>query len=223
MFRHGWKFVSLIVVASLIFLWLIKASVMSIYLTDKVGVPVTMRTISMWPKETTMHHFRIDNPPGFKALSALVVKKTTISYQFSSLIGNPSEINEILLDGVDLNIEIRSSKGSDNNWTAIGAQMPKSKKPSKAVIIHKLIIRNMTVETQGKGAKALGVAGKQHFDQMEFNEINSAQGFPTKELVTEIFKNAGLLKYLENFLNPTERIKEALNPFKIFGKEKPAE
>lgn len=220
MFKHGWRLVGLIVVAALVFLWLIKAPIMSIYLTNKIGIPVTARTVSMWPKETTMRYFRIDNPPGFRALSALEVKKTTINYRFGALTSVPSEIDEIILDDAELNIEIRNPKGTDNNWTAIGLEMLKYKSSNRGVIIHKLIIRNLTVETQGRGAKLLGVSGTRHFNQMEFNEINSEQGFPTKELVTAIFQDAGLLKYLENFLNPTERIKGALNPFHIFGQQK---
>ncbi len=80
------------------------------------------------------------------------------------------------------------------------------------------------MNTQGAGAKKLGIQGTQHFDQMEFDEIDSREGFPTKELISRIFQGAGLRKYIENLLNPTQQIKNALEkPFKIFGYQKAPE
>ena len=60
--------------------------------------------------------------------------------------------------------------------------------------------------------------GTQHFDQIELDEINSAEGFPTKELISKIFQKAGIIKYIENLFNPTQQIKSVLNPFRLFGK-----
>jgi uncharacterized protein involved in outer membrane biogenesis len=217
MFRHGWKLVVLIIVAAVLFLWLIKAPIMSSYLTKKMGVQVTVRTISMWPSETTIRHFRIANPYGFQSRTAFDVERTKINYRWGALRSQPSEIDLITLDNVTLNIEILGSP-SNNNWSAIGAQMPENKGAKKEVIIHKLILRNLTVNTSGAGAKKLGIAGTQHFDQMEFDEIDSRNGFPTKELIRRIFQGAGLRQYIENLLNPTEQIKKAIQkPFKLFG------
>jgi hypothetical protein len=222
MARHGWKFVGLILVAALVFLWLIKAPIMSTYLSDKLGINITMRMISMWPKTTTIRYLKIGNPHGFHPRTAFEVEKTQIHYRFGALTSHPSEIDLITLDGVTLNIDIQSVPGTNNNWSALGSQFP-AKKEGRRVIVHKLILRNMNVNTTGKGAKLLGVAGKQHFDQMEFNEIDSSKGFPTKELIGKIFEGAGLRKYIENFLNPTQRIKDTLNPFNIFGQKETPE
>ncbi len=214
--RHGWKLVVLIVIAALVFLWLIKAPIMSTYLTNKMGIPVTVRTISMWPHMTAIRHFRIENPDKYRTRTAFEVDKTTIQYRWGVLIGYPHEIDLIALNHVFLNIYIHNATGSDNNWADIGAGMPETR-DSREVVVHKLVLKNMTVKTEGPGAKLLGVSGTQYFDQMEFDEINSKDGFPTKELIAKIFQGAGLRQYLERFLNPTERIKEALNPFHIFG------
>lgn len=219
MFRHGWKLVALIVVATIVFLWLIKAPIMGRYLSIKLGVPVTVRTISMWPSVTTIRHFRIANPPRYRTNTAFEVDKTKVHYRWDKLTNHPHEIDLITLDDVFLNIYINSS-GQDNNWADIGANMPKER-GSREVIVHKLILRNMTVRTEGPGAKSLGVTGTRHFDSMEFDEINSAEGFPTKELIANIFEGAGLKMFLERFLNPVNTIKDVLNPFRIFG-EAPA-
>lgn len=216
MFRHGWKLVVLICFAAVVFIWLVKASLIAGFISEKIDLPVTMRTISIWPRETNIHDFRIMNPPGYKASTAFKAKFTKIAYNSSKLFGNPVEINAITLDHVYLSIELPKANGSHNNWAAIGSRIPKERH-EKEVIIHKLTLNDITVEIKGAGAKTLGVAGTQHFDQMQFDEINSKDGFPTKELVSQIFGKAGLIRYIEGLFNPTERIKNAINPFNIFG------
>lgn len=206
----------LIVIAAIVFIWLVKAPIMSNYLTKKLGVPVKVRSISMWPNETTISHFRISNPPGYKTRTAFEVDKTRINYRWSALNANPIEIDLITLDDVFLNIHINNDSGKDNNWADIGSGMPKGPR-DREVVVHKLILRNMTVKTEGPGAKKLGVAGTQHFAQMEFNEIDSKDGFPTKELIEKIFQGAGLRLFIERFINPTNQIRKALNPWNIFG------
>ncbi len=220
MWKHGWTLIVLIVIAVLIFLWLVKAPIMSTYLTKKLGIPVTVRTISMWPSTTTIRYFKIANPHGYSPRTALEVKKIKIHYRWGALTSDPRVIDLITLNEMELNIDIQNKSGSNNNWAAIGAQMPTSSRSTREVLIKRLVLKDMTVNVTGSGAKALGVAGTKHFDQMEFHNINSKEGFPTKELVSQIFRGAGLWKYLENFLNPAQRIKNTLNPFDIFGKKK---
>lgn len=208
--------IGLIVLAAIVFLWLIKAPIMSNYLTRKMGIPVKLHSISMWPSETIIKHFRITNPPGYRTRTAFEVDLTKINYRWPALTGNPAEIDLIALNDVFLNIYISDPKGRDNNWADIGAGIP-PRRGDKEVIVHKLILRNMTVKTEGPGAVTLGVAGVQHFDQMEFDEINSKYGFPTKELIGKIFQGAGMRQFLEKFLNPANQIKKAINPWNIFG------
>lgn len=187
----------------------------SAYMTSKMGIEVTLQSINVWPRTITIRDFRIANPSGFKSQTAFWVKKTKVDYRFSALIGNPSEIDQIILDGVLLNVELKNPTGSDNNWVAIGAEIAGRKK-GRAVIIRKVIIQDMTVNIQGVGAKALGVSGERHIDHLEFNDIDSREGFPTKELVQEIFRGAGIMKYLDQLLNP---VRDILRPFNIFGQK----
>jgi hypothetical protein len=174
----------------------------------------------MWPSVTTIRNFRIFNPSGYPTAAAFEVDQTRVEYRFNALKGNPHEIDLITLNDVFLNIFIKDSSGKDNNWADIGSRMPERKESKGAeVLIHKLILRNMTVKTEGPGARALGIAGVQHFDKMEFEEIDSKEGFPTKELVSKIFQGAGLRQILDKFLNPTKQIEKIINnPFKMFGK-----
>jgi hypothetical protein len=214
-YKRGWGLTLLITLATLTFLWLVKTPILALYMSEKTGLEINARLIGIWPSVTNIRSLSIQNPPGFKSEEALSAKKTSIHYHLGSIQATPAEIDEILLKDIVLDIEIRNSNGSDNNWARIGAKLPKSR-GGKEVIIHKLILQNMTVKIHGAGADQLGVSGTDHFDQMEFDEINSKDGFPTKELVSRIFEKAGLLKYVEQFFNPADTIKDTLNPFNVF-------
>lgn len=213
MFKEGWSLTSLIIIATILFLWLIKAPLLSLYISESTGLSTSAKMASLWPEVATIRYFKIDNPKGYAGHNAFSAKKIVIRYSLHDLFATPTAIDEITIQDVDLYIFIKNRNG-DNNWSEIGSKLFKHK-GKKGVVLHKLVLKNMTVYVQGKGAEELGLSGNQHFDQMEFSTINSQEGFPTKELVTEIFKQAGLMKYIENFLNPTESIKDDLDPLSI--------
>jgi hypothetical protein len=216
LWQHKWKVKFMLLGSFLLLLWLCKGALMSNYLSSKVHLPVYVGSISMWPNETSIRTFKITNPRGFGRQEALQAKRVKIRYTFSDLFRGVTEIEEIVFKDVHLNIEILKKEPDSNNWTVIGARMP-SAKTSQKVIIRKLTINNLTAEVGGKGAVLLGVAGTQHFDQIEFTDIDSQAGFPTKELVAKLFEGAGVANYLERFLNPLERVQSAINPFDFFG------
>lgn len=215
--RHHWKLIGLVILAVLVFFWLIKAPIMSAYLTSEVGVPVTVRAISIWPDETNMRHFRLENPYQYRSRTAFEVNHIKINYRWPALTADPHEIDLIHLQDVVLNIYINSTSRKDNNWADIGSKIPPRRSDTE-VLVHKLIVSNLTVKTAGPGAEVFGLAGERHFDHMEFSEISSEDGFPTKELIRNIFEGAGLKQYLEKLFDPIEQIKNAADPFKIFGK-----
>jgi len=217
--RYGWKIIVLLIIAAIVFLWLIKAPIMSAYISNKMKVPVAVGNISMWPSQTTIRDFKISNPRGFKTKAAFEADHTTISYDFKRLTGEVSEIDKILIDGVYLSIDCSNSSCSSNNWTAIGAQMPKEDKRIHEVLVHDLILTNMTVEIRGLGLYG-GKPETKYFDRMEFREIDSRTGFPTKELITKIFGNAGIMDYIKGVFDlPQNAIQKFLNPLKGFGSE----
>jgi hypothetical protein len=113
-----------------------------------------------------------------------------------------------------LNIEFSNPLGTKNNWTAIGEGMG-DQKGEKEVIIRKLILTNLNVKIRGLG---LSIAPKtQHIDRLEFNDIDSSKGFPTKELIAKIFQGAGLQQYIQDLFNPGNLLEKFSNPLKGFG------
>ena len=163
----------------------------------------------MGKDQTKIRDFSIRNPRGFQAKKALTVANTRIVYGFKKLFRDPVEIDLIELNDVLLNIELSNPTGSVNNWTAIGASAPESNTTGKEVLIHKLAIRNMTVNIKGLGLT--GAPQTKVIPYMEFLEIDSKHGFPTKELIRKIFGGAGLQQYIQNLLSP-------LNPQKVLQK-----
>lgn len=211
--KYGWKVVVLLVLAALVFVWLIRAPILSSYLTDKMGVPVSMRWIGIWPRHTNIHQFSIKNPPGYKG-RAFAAEEIGLSYTLKELFGNPTVIDEIEVKHSVIRIDLTNPVGSDNNWSALGKVMPKQKKPSH-VIIRKLILTDFNVEVYGTN---VFVKTKQtHFDRLEFDNIDSQQGFPTDQLIRMIFQSSGIDQYIQNlFLGPNSPIQQVL-PLRLFG------
>jgi len=210
----SWKIALLLVVGAVVFFWLIKAPIMSWYLTNKMGVPVSMSSISIRPSETKIHNFKIKNPPGFKIKDALTAEKTIIDYRAHQLFGNPSEIDLIEIDDINLSIILTSPTGDTNNWTAIGAGMPadESSASERDVVVHRMVLNNLNVQIQG-GAKVLKLPPTKHIDRLEFGEFSSKTGFPTKQLIKAIFQGAGIDQYIKQIFTP----EKLLNPTNFFS------
>src|SRR3989344_5984748 len=110
MFRWGWKIVLLLLLGLFIFVWVMKAPMLSRFLTDKLGIKVSLQAIHIWPKSTHMQKFRLKNPRGYQHKTALEVQDVWVYYPFQKIRSNPVEIDEIVLDDVYLNIELPTIK-----------------------------------------------------------------------------------------------------------------
>ena len=210
----GWKMTGLIVLAALVFLWLIKAPILSVYLTNRLKVPVSVTWVGLWPTETTLRGFKIRNPSGFKIHHALKSNRIEIDYRLSKLFGKVTEIDSIEMNHVFIGIEFSNPLGTQNNWTAIATNMRKNPS-SKEVLIHKLIVTDINVEIRGLGL--IGAPQTRHIDSMEFDEINSKQGFPTGQLVQQLFQGAGIEQYIQDAFSPEKIFENITNPLKSFG------
>jgi hypothetical protein len=194
--KFGWGMVGLAVLATLAFLWMMKAPILSQALSSNLRIGISVGTISVWPSETEMRWVKVKNPWGFKKNSACKVAKIHVLYRWDQLKGQPSVIDLIELDGVKVNIEFSNANGTSSNWSKILSQMPKMKK-AKEVLVTKLIVRNFSVEISGlKGSKTI----VKNVDYMEFDDIDSKEGFPTRELISEIFGQAELMQFIEEIL-----------------------
>lgn len=207
-----------VIIALVLFFWIIKAEVASSYLTDKLKVRVYMMGIKIRPTYMHISHFRISNPLESKERTAFSAKTINVNYQFNKLIGDPSVINLIEINNAFLEVELYNPLGTKSNWTKITAGLAKDKTKNREVIIQKLVINNLDIEIRGLGLTGMmGRVQNKHVDHLEFNNINSKTGFPTKELIREIFGSSGLQDYLKSLFSPQDFLQDALSPFKLFG------
>lgn len=213
--RLGWKLILLIILAAIVFIWLVKAPIVASYLTDKMRVPVSIEWLSIWPSKTKMRWFKIKNPSGFKTPHAFKAESSEVDYSFSQIMGTPSQIDQILIDGIYLSVEFSNPLGTSNNWTAIGNNMPKQQS-HKRVLIGKLILTNLTIEIRGLGL--LGKPATKTIDRLEFDNIDSANGFPTEELIKKVFGGSGIQQYIQDAFNPQKQLQNLLKPLDIFSR-----
>ncbi len=200
--RRWWSLVIYILVGGLAFLWLVKVPILSHCLTEKLRVPVFLEWVSIWPSKAVIRDFRIDNPKGFSSPAAIEAKETEINYQWRSLFADPLTIQAISLDGVNLFIEFSNIDGSKNNWTAISDHMPK-KTDSRPVFVDKLLLTDLTIQIQ-----SLEGTTSRHIDRLEFDNINSTRGFPTEQMIHEIFGGADLDDYIKDVFDPFDLLKD---------------
>lgn len=211
--RYGWKIVVLLILAALVFVWLIRAPLLSAYLSNKMGIDVSMQWIGIWPSHTRIHDFALKNPPGFKG-RAFKAEEVDCNYSFEKIFSDPTVIDLIEIKHSVLRIDFTNPLGTANNWTVLGQMIPKNRKNSN-VLIRKLILTDFNVEVNG--VNLLVKVKETHFERLEFDDISSQNGFPTARLVKLIFQSSGIEQYIQDLFNPEENIQKILSPLKVFG------
>ena len=217
MWKYGWKLAVLLIIGGTLFLWLIKTEIIEMYLSNKLGVSVSIEDIVMQSSRTSIQGFNIRNPREFKTDSALHAAETNIEYQFSKLWTDPSIIHRIEMNDVFLSIELLNLSGSQNNWTVIGkmAAEKEAAASNHEVLIELLAVNNLNVEVRGYGLSKSTIV--KQIPRLEFYNIDSKKGFPSKELIQAIFGGAGLMQYIQEFLNPQNLLPKALSPLRLFS------
>lgn len=207
-----WKLTGLIVLAGLVFIWLVKTPILAACFSHTLDIPISMRTVTIWPSETVIHKLKVKNPHGFQKSVALMAEETHVTYQWSQLFKPVRAFDEITFDGVEIDVTCLDSGCSQNNWQALGAKLAKKHHTSRPVVIHKLVLTNVTINIQG--LKGQNSPQTRHVDRIELHEINSEHGFPTKEAIAQVFQEAGLQQYIQGVLSVPINIVPTL--FKAF-------
>ncbi|MBN2478737.1 MAG: hypothetical protein JXA94_00760 [Parachlamydiales bacterium] len=211
--HKAWLLPVIIVVALILFLWIIKAPIMSAYLSSKLKANGSFSSVKLSSSKMTIGGLKIFNPRGSKNKYALTTKQIIVNYSLKKLFSSPSIIDSIVVEDSQLNIECSNPLCTQNNWTIIAkniSKMEKSKKEGKEVIVSTLTLQNLDVEVMGLG---LDFTKKKniHKSNLTFKNISSKQGFPTQQLIKAIFKSADLQDYLKGILD----LPKVLEKFKI--------
>ncbi len=213
-YRHAVR-IGFIVFVSFIFLWALKAPLFSSFLSQKMKIHVSIAGIKIRPTYSKIYRFHIRNPTNARGRTAFSAKNIIIDYQFKELRTEPVTIDKIEVNDAFMSIEFYNAFGTKNNWTELLAKMGAKKKSTTDVEIRKLVINNLEVEIRGMGLA--GVFGspieKKTIKRLEFDNINSKDGFPTEQLIQAIFGKTGLMKYIDQIYKAPGLIKDFLNPF----------
>jgi len=196
--KWGWKTIALSIAIIAASLWLLEAPFVSSYLSRTLGMRVSVATVFIGPSEIKMKKFKISNPYKYRERYALKAKSILSSYQWKNLTSNPRIIDQIEIDQIKLAIEFSNALGTQNNWADLISKIPKKKEHAKEVIVSKLILTNVTVNVVGMGFLAKGET--RTIDRMEFANVSSKEGFPTNELISQIFGRANLMQYIKDVI-----------------------
>lgn len=207
----------LVIFVGILAIYFLRAPILSLYLSKKLKVGVSMSSISLGKSSIKIKGFKIKNPRGYKERVAFLSDEIEINYIFSKFFEDPSIINSLIIRGNYLNIVCNNPLCSDNNWSAIMSK-EKGKKDAKEVIIRKLEIDNLDVDITGMGIVP-GAKKKKHISHISFSNISSKRGFPTSELIRIIFEDVGLQDLIKDVLDKKDTIERFIDTFKRFGKK----
>lgn len=209
-----WSLTTIIlsIIAGLIVLWVMQEAILSSYISRTLGMKASVLTARITPTHLKIGHFKIDNPWKYQSSHAFTADSIEVFYQWKDLSGNPSVIRRIEVDQINLEIEFDpGTKNFHTNWNSLLEKVPERKKDHREVIVQELVLTNINVQIRGFRGKDL----TKFIERMEFSNISSQEGFPTEELVREIFGEANLMEYIRGMIPkvPSNGVLKKILPF----------
>ncbi len=209
--KRKYRLAAGVTIAILLFLWLIKAPIFATYFSHKVNLPLFFDRISLGLTEMDIHRLKVANPWRFKSRTALRAKTTKLQYDTPNLRTDPVIFDSIELDKVFIEVDFLNPASNQSNWSLIGKRILKGVNyKSKGVQIRQVVLNDVTVIIKGKP----DIDGERHIPRIELSNIDSEHGFPTQNLIEQIFQESGLEEFIQAIFYPEEKILEI--PFRIF-------
>lgn len=191
------------VVIAILVLWLAKAAILSSYLSHKLSMPLSLKELHLKKGHIEIKDFVVRNPKRYKEKHALNVKEIDLYYSEKEWKQKPKIINELVFEHVDLGIICKDFFCRDSNWTEItknNLNTKTKKKNREEIIINTVIINHLTVKIRADGEKE-DMAREMHIHKITLHNVSSKTGFPTDQLIMEIFVKAGLKNYIKGILD----------------------
>ncbi len=175
--KQVWQSLLYFVIALSSFVWLVKVPVLTHYLTEELGVPVSIEWVSIWPTETTMHHFTIEGPKQHRSAALLKAQKVVCRYLWSR---GEVDIRDLEFDGVTIYLELVSGK---SNWDEVLEELllPKVSVP---VVVRSCTMTHVTLELRDSE----GSVSRRFVNRFEIRDLRSEEGFPTREFLQLIYQ-----------------------------------
>ena len=184
-FLLGASLLILILLASILFLWGEKTSVVAHFLSRQLNVPVAIHQLEIGSRRAAIDRLWIGNPRGSRTSTSFSAETMTLDSTLDQILGNPLIIDEIDMADIFVGIEFYDASGTDSNWSRIlDVEHIKKNKASKDYLIRRLVLTNLTVQV----TKADGSFKRYPtIPRMEFHNISSETGFPISEIEKAIF------------------------------------
>lgn len=212
--RHTFIGILIIIILAIVVVWVLKAPILSSYLSSKLKVPISISSMDVSKSRMKIRNFSIKNPWGYNSKYAFYTQSIDAKYDWLKLMDSPSQIELIQINHAYLNIDCSNMLCTKNNWSKIVDKMQKKKTKTsdKEVIVRRLELNDLTVTIHGMGLDS-NSSTTSHFNSFVFTDVSSKTGFPTDELIYEIFKSAGIKKYIEDILKLQKHVQKMIQPF----------
>jgi hypothetical protein len=197
-------------------------SLISFFLTESLGAPVSMREILFYKGGFEISDFHVSNVPPCKTTNAFFAEDITCKATSRSILQHRMEIESIHIKNILLGIEFFTPSGDQNNWTLLLTNHRGKKKNSRPYLIRTIIFDNVHIaitDAEGRIKKVPTIA------HLEFHNISDESGFPIEEIekaifqsmLQTLFRQLGI-KTIMKMLDPYSIPKIFRFPFPLIGK-----
>ncbi|NGX39357.1 MAG: hypothetical protein KR126chlam1_00683 [Chlamydiae bacterium] len=198
-------------------------------LSKKLGVAVSIDSMSFTASQVDVKELEIGNPRGYSLPKAFSAKQILVRAPLTQYFKEKIQVEQIVVDDIYLGLEFNTSTGADGNWTQIMSQFQKEAdldEEGKSVFIKKLVLKNIqtAVFFRDKGGN---IKQLPPIREIVLTNISTEGGFPIDQLMEsilgqmlkEVFNQQNLNNMIQGILeDPKKAIDTLVKPFeKLFN------
>ena len=167
-------------IGTLFFGWKQLPRWLSSHLSEKMGVAVSIQTMTLAPSSLGVYELVINSPKGCILPRAFTAKEIKVDAPLTRYLRQDVVIDKVVLQDVYMGLELTSTTNSQGNWSVIMDNLNRSlqENPSNGkVLIKELTVRNLQIDLvfrqgnrQVKRLKPIPV--------MSFQNVSSETGLP---------------------------------------------
>ena len=178
------------------YIYTYRAEFLSAELSKALDVQVKIKSIGLTKNGLKIKGLRLHNPPDCTAKNALIIDKILLKTDLSEILKIITGINsdkifidQIKIDKPEMNIELFSITGSDNNWKRILAKVAAAKKAtsSRQFEVKKVILTNVQLEANFH-ALPKTILKPAPIEKIELKNVGSGHPVDIRAVIHEILK-----------------------------------
>lgn len=194
-------------------------------LSKKLGVPVSIHSMSFRPSKIGVYKLTIGNPQGYSLPKAFSSEELFVEAPVTEYFKNHVVVDEVVVNDIYLGLEFDSTSSADGNWTKIFNHYEEAadldEEDGKKVTIKRLVCNNIQSEVLFRGEKTSRKLPV--IRQIVLTNISTEGGFPTDQLMSsilgqmlrEVFTQQNLGNMIKGLIDqPGKAVDKFLDPFK---------